>query len=341
MARSLYLDMLKGLGIILVVLFHTVAWNSNQDTAAGSYLLNALMPMLMPTFFGISGFLLYSSRIEKSGQWIWDKTKFLMVPHFAIDFLVYFFGLVGVNRAAFDIHSTGFLDWLYKSVIRDDGDWFCWAFFFVLLLMLIIKKNDGNKKFWPVIIGLLLIVTLSPGTPEWMHTVHIQWYFPFSVAGYLLARYWPLIKESAKIFAYSGAVIYIPYLFMTGWKGAFVARPMLDNYYWIAAGRPLEGPMIFFQSIFGVGLLVSVVYWLSKVKVFSRLAFFGRYSFVIYILQGLLLVGFSLGTSGIGQALVFVWTLALCVSLILLFRRMGVLSRWVPPALAKKPVRTA
>ena len=89
-ARYLYLDILKGAAIILVILFHTVNWNSDNHIVVNSYLLNALMPMLMPTFFGISGFLLYSSKIEKTGSWILDKAKYLLIPHFAIDVLSVF-----------------------------------------------------------------------------------------------------------------------------------------------------------------------------------------------------------------------------------------------------------
>jgi len=329
--RYPYLDKLKGAAIILVILFHTVNWNSSSHSVVvNSYLLNALMPMLMPTFFGISGFLLYSSKVEKTGSWILDKAKYLLIPHFAIDILWYLFSLVGVNSMAGSIHSLSFPSWLYRSVIRDDRDWFCWAFFFTLLLMLLIKKSDKSRRFWPVLIGLLLIVTLSPGTPDWFHTVHIQWYFPFSVAGYLLARYWSSIKRYATLLAFSGAIAYVPYMFMTGWNGAFVSRPMLDNYYWIADGKPMEGPMVFLQSVFGAGLLISLVYLLSKAKIFSWLTFFGRYSFVFYILQGLVLTAFFFSSSGIGQAVVFVLALASCSGIIVLLRHIRVLARWVP-----------
>jgi peptidoglycan/LPS O-acetylase OafA/YrhL len=330
--RYQYLDMLKGVAIILVALFHTFAWNSDIDTAKTSYLLNGLMPILMPTFFGISGFLLYSSKIERTGPWIAEKAKFLLIPHFAIDFLMYFCSLVGFNRGAFEIHTKTLSEWLYRSVIRDDGEWFCWAFFFILLLMLLIKKSDGSRKFWPVLIGLVLIVTLSPGTPDWFHTVHIQWYFPFCVLGYLVGKYWNSIKEHhPEQIAYAGAVAYIPYMYLTNWNGAFVGRPMLDNFYWIVAGKPLEGSLVFLQSLLGVGLIVSVIFWLIKTKVFSWLSFFGRYSFSIYMVQEFILLGFSFGTGAIGQTIVFVWALGLCVGSILLFRHMKFLATWFPP----------
>jgi fucose 4-O-acetylase-like acetyltransferase len=333
MPRSKYLDMLKGTVIILVTLFHTVAWNSDNQTAANSYLLNSLMPMLMPTFFGISGFLLYFSKVDQPRRWIADKAKYLLIPHFAIDFLMYFCSLIGFNRAAFDIHGMSLADWLYRTVIRDDGEWFCWAFFFILLLTLLIKISDGSRKFWPVLIGLLLIVTFSPGTPDWLHTVHIQWYFPFTVIGYLLARHWPFIKKRhPEWVAYAGAAAFIPFMFLTNWKGSFVARSMLDNYYWLTTGHLLEGPTIFFQSMFGVGLIMTAVFWKSKAKVFYPLAFFGRYSFAIYILQEFLLLSTSFGSSWLGQGITFVWTLALCVGAIFLLRHVKILPKWFPPS---------
>jgi uncharacterized membrane protein YeiB len=97
------------------------------------------------------------------------------------------------------------------------------------------------------------------------------------------------------------------------------------------AGMPLEGPTIFLQSVLGVCLIVVVVYWLNKVQVFHCLVFFGVYSFAIYILQSLLLVAISFG-SGIAlvHALIWLWTLFLCVILILWLRRGQVLSLWLP-----------
>jgi hypothetical protein len=330
--RNRYLDVLKGTAIILVVLYHAVAWNDSNN--ATNYLLNFLMPILMPTFFGVAGYLLFASRIGSNKDWIIGKAKFLLPAHFGLNGLMYLASMGRVIAGAITINSYTFAQWIGRTTVLDEGEWFAWAFFFVMIFTLALKLVDqrfSRKVFWLYFVASLLVVGLAPGIPGLFHMVHVQWYYPFAASGYVLAKYWTVISRyHPERLAGAAALFYVPYLFITRWNGAFVSRASLDNFWWIAHGTPLEGPKVYLQSILGLCLITSFCFWINKFKGAQFIAVFGFYSFGMYIWQQVLLILMPAGGSSVRQFIDFYCVLFISLFASAFLSRISSVRRWFP-----------
>lgn len=67
------LDILKGIGIVLMVLDHCIAWGE------GVFIHSLIQSFHMPLFFFASGFLLKKRSVKETMK---SKTKSVLLPHF-------------------------------------------------------------------------------------------------------------------------------------------------------------------------------------------------------------------------------------------------------------------
>lgn len=151
-----YLDMVKGIGIILVVLGHS--------TYAGENLLTWIASFHMPLFFIVSGMLLqYTNEEEKSMKVICKKKmKSIMLPYFS--FTIIYLIMDGLLMAL-HIGSKTWIAFFYEMVgsitlFGISTLWFLPALFFGEIVFLYIRKKKshiltiGIGIFFAVVIGL-------------------------------------------------------------------------------------------------------------------------------------------------------------------------------------------
>lgn len=202
-SRNPYIDVLKGVLILLVLLGHTIQYASGKDClSSGSFYDNLAFKLIygfhMPAFMIISGYLFHHSIATKSMKELFlGKCQSILVPVFSFSFVVWLL----------QFHSDySFLDQIrnYLSCTRYTL-WFLWALFYcsmgVLLVHLIAKDN---------VIVYIVLVLLSYLTPDKWFSELYKFMFPCFLFGYFAHKYnWAeFFKKYTKVIAGVATVLY-------------------------------------------------------------------------------------------------------------------------------------
>lgn len=150
-----YLDIAKGIGIILVVLAHVYAFNPEILVSRGK-LVTWIYSFHMPLFFIISGMLIrYKNKIDLK-KTIFSRVKGILVPYL-------FFSLVSIFIfALLADFEKGVIKELFRVTILGIGIetlWFLPALFFSDIIFTVMKKIVKNDYVIGVIIGILFFVS--------------------------------------------------------------------------------------------------------------------------------------------------------------------------------------
>lgn len=162
MKRYKYLDVARGIGLMLVVISHSCGLNS--------YLINFYIPL----FFVLSGYTYKQGRSYKEN--IAKKAKRLLIPYFAYSGVLFlFYLLMGRTReemlhSAFGIFYSRFClydttlaeDNVYLFTIANGAMWYLTAFFAASLVFhLVVDRALRDKKFLIGCTVVLLAVTMA------------------------------------------------------------------------------------------------------------------------------------------------------------------------------------
>ncbi len=166
--RIEYIDIARGIGILLVVMGH------NDFAVISPFAYKVIYSFHMPLFFFLSGYFLNTA----VGFWNFLKKRFnsLLKPYFFTIFLIYFisisFGKVGfqnaITRIVKSLYGAGaYLDWVQL--------WFLPHLFVVslyaFLFYAIMAKVDSRWVRW-----LVLLLTLG------LASLFLQKFYPFSLS---------------------------------------------------------------------------------------------------------------------------------------------------------------
>lgn len=144
--RVAWIDIAKGIGIILVVLGHNVN--------TGSSLFNYIYFFHMPLFFFLSGYLFKSEKYPNVRKFVVDKFKKLLIPYLV-------FGIVSIMFFLIKNSSSNCIKELVLSMRTrlpfNEPIWFLTSLFLVELMYFILdtKIKNGSIK------GLILLITSS------------------------------------------------------------------------------------------------------------------------------------------------------------------------------------
>lgn len=199
--RLHYVDNLKGVLILLVVLGHCIqATNMDYDH---DLVFRYIYSFHMPLFMCVSGFVSYKPNM--AWQTVRKRFKQLMVPFLS-------WAVVGCC-----IH----LDWhrfIDKIIHPDTGLWFLWALFFIVLLM---KLCDSACSYLKVkleyvvcIFSLLLMGIMVALKFKLFGFQFIAWYLPFYAIGFFGRKYQNLWEGWGRI---SPLWLSALFLFMAYW----------------------------------------------------------------------------------------------------------------------------
>lgn len=162
MKRYKYLDVARGIGLMLVVISHSCGLNS--------YLINFYIPL----FFVLSGYTYKSGR--SYGENIIKKAKRLLVPYFGYSAVLFLFYMLmgrtademkhsafGIIYSRFCLYDTTLVeDNVYLFTIANGAMWYLTAFFVASLLFhLIVDKALNSKKFLAGCVIVLLAITMA------------------------------------------------------------------------------------------------------------------------------------------------------------------------------------
>ncbi len=146
--RVEYIDILKGIGIILMIMGH-IGFSGIFD-----FYIHAFN---MPLFFFVSGYL-YKTKLEKKYKDIvLGKAKSLLIPYLFFGILHYFVYII-INK------ESNFLDPLYHLFFMNNEElpiagalWFLTAMFFTTLIYDLLKRKIKNKYIFLAIIIIIAI----------------------------------------------------------------------------------------------------------------------------------------------------------------------------------------
>ena len=190
--RLLYIDQLKGIAILLVVMGHFIQYNSLEST--GNTLFSAIYSFHMPLFMFISGYVAFKTiRIDifnKYSAFLIKKVNTLLVPFFVWPLIVDNFFFAKKPEYNF-IHTL-------KTLVNEPstGLWFLWYLFFLTVFYsaFLYLSNRINKKNNLVLDAFIAFLLLSVVGGFYIMQVadyidaFIQ-YFAFFFTGVFISKY--------------------------------------------------------------------------------------------------------------------------------------------------------
>ena len=176
--RISYIDMAKGIGIILVVFGHL--------GFASESLLTWIMSFHMPLFFILSGMLLSHTNSDRHSMsaFFRKKAKGILIPYFSFSILSIIFSGI--------LDSASFCTYLPNALVQTfmfygiSVLWFLPALFFSELVFLWIRKHFSLGTTALLVLGICLITVFSVNTYHYHYFTDFN--SPLSICGaYLIA----------------------------------------------------------------------------------------------------------------------------------------------------------
>lgn len=187
MQRLLYLDALKGILIVLVILGHAVQFTIENYQHV--FLFRFIYSFHMPLFFLISGYLTFKGRYDE--QLVQKRAIQLLVP-----FVVWAFLSPVLENYAFDFQRS------CKALLYpDNGLWFLYNLF-VYSTVFNLSERFTNKYLCQECLLAFAIVLLYVAMAVFrtkFNCTQLCWYIPFFAIGYYLHKYEHKVKQN-KIF---------------------------------------------------------------------------------------------------------------------------------------------
>ncbi|MFI3176890.1 MAG: acyltransferase family protein [Eubacteriales bacterium] len=275
--RIMYLDMAKGIGIILVVVGHS--------TLASDQVITWLASFHMPLFFIISGMLIWQIGEEKKPFLlsIKRKAKSIMIPFLTFNIIYLIINCLNLIRMPDLITPSQIWDAAYQAITLYGISvlWFLPALFVSQITFLALRKIPKGRDIVTVISVLLLGAIAVSGKPlvEQLPIVGLRYFcsmllrssaaFVFVTVGYYTKKYvlkereQPSLMELLLGIGCCGLVVYLSFI-----------TPSVDMNF-LVFGNPLT-----YYSIAIIGTM-GVVLICKNIKTIGTLTFLGENSLVI------------------------------------------------------------
>ena len=78
--RLIYIDIVKAIAMISIVVFHSCTNNASTYLATNAYLIRVTSAYGLPVFFFVNGFLFHNKDMEHPAKMIWKKIKSYYFP---------------------------------------------------------------------------------------------------------------------------------------------------------------------------------------------------------------------------------------------------------------------
>lgn len=140
-SRIEYIDLLKGFGIVLMIIGHLVWGNAFQLPHPHKYLALYIYSFHMPLFFFISGYLY---KCLKFKSFLKRKFKSLIIPYLAFGLFNLFVSYLLVNNFSIQEYFKNFLCFNDEYIGVGCAIWFLTALFFVNIIFWFLE-NISNK----------------------------------------------------------------------------------------------------------------------------------------------------------------------------------------------------
>lgn len=179
MKRSTYIDAIKCLAIILVVLGHCIQFGSGANyIQTEGFFSNSIFKFIyafhMPLFMLISGFLFGKSACYKDDCELFiSRVKSLLIPLVSWNTVFYCLDILTKGGA---LNSVNLPKYLYTILT---GSWFIWSIILCTIIILLVRRvfNDSAAIY-------LVLIILSLGIPNLLLSNLHVYMFPYYLIGY-------------------------------------------------------------------------------------------------------------------------------------------------------------
>ncbi len=228
--RDHSIDIIRGLAILLVIVGHTIQYNTVHFD--DNILFKLIYSFHMPLFMFISGYVLAIHPPKSTAiPFILKKFNQLVIP-----FLIWYFCIAYFANNQYA--SVDFFDYVKKLIISPDyGYWFLWVLFLNFMIFSGISIIGKKISEWIIVILILLIIEIMP-TFYFGHAL-LKWYFPFFLSGYFFVKIkHKLVKISHKKYIFA---IYLLFLFLLFFWNRTSPTPIIE----IITNIPISPKAIF------------------------------------------------------------------------------------------------
>lgn len=289
-----YLDALKGILIILVILGHVIQ-GAVQDYQHND-LFRFIYSFHMPLFFLISGYLTYKGYFDR--KLVYKRFLQCIIP-----FLTWAFILPLLENGTFDSSRT-----VKILFYPDNGLWFLWnLFFYSLIFNLSEHLSNNNRKQELVILAFfaLCFVMMALFNTKFNCT-QICWYLPFFTMGYYMRKYPKLVDRKIAIVLIIGYILTIPFWMMR-------EEPLF--YKWLNLGNTFSYVYRLFVQIAGAYSL----FYIGK-QILNRqipfINYLGTRTLGIYAFQFIVLYHFTIKGNVVYTTVICTMLSLLCVKIV-------------------------
>lgn len=283
MPRDAFIDALKGLTILLVILAH--ALQRSLPDIQSNIIFNLIAAFHMPLFMFLSGYILYINKATYDINWIKRKCLRLIVPFLAWTIIFYYainFSFTGL--APYLDYSGSLMDSVFRTVLHPgNGLWFLWALFIFYLM-----AAGASMSRRPCLFGSFIFITLAGLAIidfDLLGMYYIRFHIIFFVTGYIFSMYHADIVSFLKSNA-DDRRLFLP-LLAINWEYAYQS---------VSLAMPLMFKIIFGFS--GIAITwMSMCFILPRIpKMQQLLAWIGSITLEIYASHLLFLnTGFGIG----------------------------------------------
>lgn len=194
--RNYVVDIARAICIVLVVFYHYIPSN-----APSWHLLvnDVLLPIRMPLFLFISGYIYMYYNKKKNDYWAFVGTKFkrLIIPYFVISTIIISIKLMTQSGGDVDapVSLFSYVEMFYKPSAAFFL-WFIWALFVIFLVVPFFKTRTSRV----VLFLVTMIVSFLPvQAPEIFCLKQLKFYSMYFMAGVVWCDYCDMLVKLYKI----------------------------------------------------------------------------------------------------------------------------------------------
>ncbi|GAB3599384.1 acyltransferase family protein [Microbacterium tumbae] len=304
-----WMDVLRGLSILLVILHHstqTVEYRIGDLPEAFVFLSDFFAPFRMPMLMFLSGLLVAGSLKRPAGEYVWGKIRRILWP--IVVWTLVYAAMEFVVDGAFSLDLFNTYLWFMQFVL---------AYYLIALLIRWIP-------IW-VLIVLPLAGAFAVTDPGLELLQRFLYLMPFFFLGAFIEKHWDRyasllgVRTAAVL-----AVVPLAIAVYSGVDGQLAAADGRDGGLWYQ-------PLAAIPAMLGILILVRVAATIPDVRWLAPARFVGRYSLIYYTSHypvfaalGWLAAKAGLAQPTVALVVIFLATVAISSVLALLGRRMPV-----------------
>ncbi len=286
-AYNPFLDVLRGVAILLVVLGHSIESYAQNGDFDSNVIFRVIYSFHMPLFMFLSGAAATYSSKPMNFEFIKKKFYALVIPFISWGLLSFY---LNDNYRYMSLFTH-----IKRIVVAPDyGLWFLWVLFLnfcALACMKYLTKWLHLYSYPLVWLALFIIPTGKYGIG------HMRWHLPFVVAGYLIYAYRDRLMRYRRV-ALAFSVVAFPLLVVSwrrlnvpGYMDWFETRLIAHGWARLEIGNLITIHVNQWVTLFYKYLVpfvgIGFVYWFFSLpfqkKLYPFFAFLGLYTLDIYV----------------------------------------------------------